>query len=119
MIAPGLKRGILGISGIGVAHRAMAAGAVHSLGLAVNDVPVNRSCDVLVATSARVFRHFLVEIGNPDGVGVAASSEMEGMPETVVQLHGILSDQVMRGVTVVAGGRMTWQLVQASGLLVR
>ena len=44
------------------------------------------------------------ELGDLDGVGAPASREIEGVPEAVVGLDGVFSEDVVGRVAVVAGG---------------
>src|SRR5271169_4715909 len=81
----------------------MAASALQTTCLAVNHVAVNRGSNVFVTATAGVLGDFVIEPGDLDRVGIAAGGEVEGMPESVVGLHRIFADDVMRSVAVVAG----------------
>ena len=87
-----------------MAHRVMAARALQAGRLAVNYIAVDRRCDRFVTAAAGIFCDLVIELGDLDGVGISAAGEIEGMPESVVRLHRVFPDDVVRGVTVVAGG---------------
>src|SRR6476620_1854942 len=58
-----------------------------------------------------VLGDFVVELCDLDGVGIPAGREVEGMPESVVGLDGVFSENVVRGVAVVTGrGRVMARL---------
>ena len=81
----------------------VAAGALESGGLAVNYVAVDGGGYVFVAVAAGVLGDLVIELRDLDGVGIPAGGEVEGMPESVVGLDGVFSENVVRGVAVVAG----------------
>ena len=81
----------------------VAARALQAFSLAVHDVAVDGRGDVLVATAAGVLRYLMVELGDLNGVGIVAAREVERMPESIVGLHRIFADQIVRGVAIVAG----------------
>src|SRR5690606_15296283 len=60
--------------------------------------------DVGMAFPARVFGDAAVAFGDLDGVGVVADGKVEGMPEAVLRLGGVFSDETGGRVAVVAGG---------------
>lgn len=89
----------------------VAAGALESGGLAVNDVAVDGGGDAFVTMATGVLGDFVVELCDLDGVGIPAGREVEGMPESVVGLDGVFSENVVRGVAVVTGrGRVMARL---------
>src|SRR5215475_1840044 len=90
--------------GFGVSDGEVAAGALESGGPAVNNVTVDGGGDALVAMAAGVLGDLVIELGDLDRVGIPAGGEVEGMPESVVGLDGVLPEDVVRRVAIVAGG---------------
>ena len=80
----------------------MAPSALQSIGFAVDDVAVDFRRNVFVTATAGVLRHFVIELGDLDGVGIASAGEVERVPESVVSLHCIFADYVMGCMAVVA-----------------
>src|SRR5215470_6716446 len=93
-----------GGGGLGVSDGEMAAGALESCGLAVNDVAVDGGGDALVAVAAGILGDLVIELRDLDGVGIPAGGEVERVPEAVVRLDGVFSENVVGRMTVVAGG---------------
>src|SRR5512132_3372547 len=85
----------------GVPDRGVTAGAFESLRLAVHHIAVDGGGDVLVAVPAGVFRDLVIELRDFDGVGIPAGGEVKRMPESVVRLHRVLSENVVWSVTIV------------------
>src|SRR4029077_9101069 len=95
----------------GVSDGKVASGALESGGFAVNYVSVDGGGDAFVAVAAGVLGDFVIELRDLDGVGIPAGGEVEGMPESVVGLDGVLAENVVRSVAVVAGrGRVMARL---------
>jgi len=90
-----------------MSNRTVAARALQPFSLAVHNVAVDGRSNVLVAAAAGILRHFVVEAGDLDGIGVVAAGEIEGMPETVVDFDGVFANQIVRRVTIVAGSGST------------
>ena len=80
----------------------MTTRALQSLRLAMRNISVDRRGDVLVAAAAGVFCYLMIELRDLDGVGISAGREIERMPESVICLNRIFSDDVVRSMTVVA-----------------
>ena len=55
-----------------------------------------------MTATARAFDDSMIKLRNLNCVGIEAGCEIEGMPEAVVRLHGILPCQIMGCVTVIA-----------------
>lgn len=81
----------------------VATRAVEACGFAVNNVAVDRRGDRFVAAAACVLGDPVIEFRDLDSVGIMPAGEIKRMPEAVVGLDGILSDQVVGSVAVVAG----------------
>jgi hypothetical protein len=58
-----------------------------------------------MAASTGVLRDLMIKLCDLDRVGISAGREVERMPEPIVCLHCIFSDDIVRGVAVVAGSR--------------
>ena len=84
-------------------NRVVTAGTLQSCGFATDNIAIDRRSDRLVASAAGVFRHLMIELGYLNGVGIVAAGEVKGMPESVVGFHGVLADEIMWCVAVVAG----------------
>src|ERR1035438_8377082 len=87
-----------------MAHRVMATGTLQPFSFAVYNVAVDFRRDVLVTAAASVLRDPVIELGDLNRVGVVAAGEVKGMPESVVCLHGVFANEVVRGVAIVTGG---------------
>src|SRR5579871_1424864 len=105
MMTPCQFRVLSGGRSLGMSDRAVAARALNAFGATVHHVAINRRSNVLVAAAAGVLRDLMIEARDLDVVGIASGGEVKRMPEAVVGLHGILADQVVRGVAIVASGR--------------
>jgi len=81
----------------------MAACALQSLCLSVDNVAVDGLRDVFVAMAASRFGYLVVEVGDPDDVRVVPCSEIERMEESVRSLNRIFADDIVRRVAIVAG----------------
>ncbi len=89
----------------------VAARALQTCRLAVRDVAIDRRGDRLMAPAAGVLGDLVIELCNLDGVGIPAAGEVKRMPESVVRLHCIFADDVVRCVAIVAGrGRVVTRL---------
>jgi len=86
-------------------HRIVAASALQTFSFAVDNTAVDFCRDVLVTPAAGVLGNSVVELGDLNRVGIVATGEIKGMPETVIGLHRIFANEVVRGVAIVAGGR--------------
>jgi hypothetical protein len=84
--------------------RVVATGALQPSGLSVRYVAIDGSSDVLVAAPASILGDVVIEAGDFDSVGIPASGEVKGMPESIVGFDRVFPDDVMRRVAVVAGG---------------
>lgn len=82
----------------------MAARALEALRFAVNDIAVDGGGDAFVAVTAGVFGDPMIKLGDLDGVGIPAGREVERVPETVVGLYSVLTEDVVGCVAIVAGG---------------
>jgi len=87
-----------------MADGVVASGALKTGSFSVHNVAVDRRRDGLVTSPARVLGHLMIELGDLDCVGIPAGGEVERVPESVVGLDGVLSENVVRRVAVVAGG---------------
>src|SRR5208282_6852996 len=85
-----------------MAHGIVAASALQSFGLAVDGIAVDFRRNVFVTAAAGILRHLVVELGDLDGVGIASAGEVERVPESIVRFYGILADDVMGRMAVVA-----------------
>ena len=86
-----------------MADRIVAARALQPFGLAVYDIAVDGRSDVLVTAAAGVLGHVVVELGDFNSVGIVAAGEVERVPESVISLDRVFSDEVVRRVAVIAG----------------
>ena len=82
----------------------MTARALQALRFAVNDVAVDRGGDVFMAAAAGVFDDSMVEFRDLDRVWIPTGREVKGMPEAVIGFHGILAENVVGRMAVIAGG---------------
>ena len=82
-----------------VTPRALEPGSV-----AVHYISVNGRGDRLVASPAGVLDDAVIEFRDLNCVRVISAGEVERMPETVVRLYGVFTDDVVRCVAVIAGG---------------
>jgi len=80
----------------------VAAGAFQTPGPSVHDIAVNGRRDAFMASPAGILDHFVVELRDLDGVGVVPGREIERVPEPIVGLDRVLSDDVVRRVAVIA-----------------
>ena len=71
----------------------------------MHHVAIDGGSDVLVAAAAGVFGHTVIKASDFDSVGIPTGGEVKGMPEAVVCFDRVLSDDVVRGVAIVAGCR--------------
>jgi hypothetical protein len=76
---------------------------LQPFGLAVYDIAVDGRSDVLVTAAAGVLGHVVVELGDFNSVGIVAAGEVERVPESVISLDRVFSDEVVRRVAVIAG----------------
>jgi hypothetical protein len=60
--------------------------------------------DGLVAMAARGLHHFAIKPGDFNGVRITSGGEIEGMKEAIVGFDRVFADDVVRRVTVIAGG---------------
>lgn len=95
----------------------MTAGTHDAFCVAVSAAAVNLCGDGFVAMAARALHDLMVEFRDLDGVGIFAAGEVEGMPESVVGLHCIFPDNVVRSMTVVAGGGVVMARLDPSVIL--
>jgi hypothetical protein len=86
-----------------MADRNVAARTFDALSIAVSAVAIDRCGDGFVAMAARTFHDLVIKFSDLDGVWIFAGGEIEGVPESVIRLDRVFSDDVMRSVTVVAG----------------
>src|SRR5579864_5769614 len=110
---------------VGMAYGIVATRAVHTLGMVVCHVSVNRLGDVLVTAAAGRFRHSEIKIGDADGVGIPRGREVHGMEKTVARLDRVFPGYVGGRVAIVAGrGKVMARLhppviLRAHGVTVR
>src|SRR5262249_59033781 len=90
-----------------VADRKMASRAVNALGAPVHVVGIDRLCDRLVTTTAGRLHYPAVKIRNSNVVGITPGSEIERMKETVRCLDGVLPDEIVRRMAVIARSNRT------------
>jgi hypothetical protein len=83
----------------------MAACALQSFCLSVDNVAVDCLRDVFVAMAASRFGYLVVEVGDPDDVRVITSGEIERMEKAVRSLNCVLANDIVRRVAIVAGRR--------------
>src|ERR1700757_2452878 len=65
---------------LGVSHRTMAARTFQPLCFSVDDIPINRCRDVLMAAAAGVLDNFMIELRDLDRVGIPAGGEVKRVP---------------------------------------
>src|SRR5580765_4414395 len=82
----------------------MAAGAVNRA-LTMHALAVNGFRKGLMAMPACAFHHLKVKLGDLDIVWVFVGGEIKRVEETVARFHRVLSDEIVRCVAVIAGGR--------------
>jgi len=87
-----------------MADRIVATRTLQTLRLAVNDVAVNGRGDLLMTAPARTLSHLVIELCYLNVVGIPAGGEIKRMPESVVRFHRILTHNIVRRVTIIAGG---------------
>jgi len=90
--------------GLGMSDGRMTARALQTLRFAVNDVAIDRGGDVFMASAAGVFYDPMVESRDLDRVRIPAGREVKGMPEAVIGFHGILAENIVGSMAVIAGG---------------
>lgn len=83
----------------------MAARALQPVRFSVDDIAINCGRDAFVATAAGILDYLVIELRDLDGVGIPAGREVKRVPESVVGLNRVFSENVVRGMTIVAGGR--------------
>jgi hypothetical protein len=73
--------------------------------VALLEIAVNRHRQRLMTAPASGFGYLQVEPGNPDVVRIIAGGEIKRMKKSVARLDRVFPHEIVRCVTVVAGGR--------------
>lgn len=100
-----------------MANGIVAASTLQPFGFAMYNVAVDFRRDVFVTAPAGVFRHSVIELGDLDRVWIVAAGKVVRMPESVVGLHCILADDVVRCVAIVTCGHRTMARLEPSIVL--
>ena len=78
--------------------------ALQARGFAVDYISIDRRRDRFMTAAAGVLGDLVIELRDFDGVGIVTAGEVERVPESVIGLYGVLPDDVVGSMAVVAGG---------------
>ena len=87
-----------------MSDRVVAARALQSLRFSVDHIAVDCGSNVFVAAAASILGYAVIKARDLDGVGIPSRGEVKRVPESVVRFDGVLADEVVGRVAVVAGG---------------